>query len=228
MDMLNGKDFYNLPLDDIKVLVNKVSNQANQQIKELEDSGYFALSSAYRSLQSRQGKDNPSFSTNLEGLTKPQLYGRYVSAVNFMSLKTSNVEGTKETNVEIYKNMGYSKEKAEKIVEDIAMDEVRKFKDKPIWTDKQYDEFNDDYGFDIKEFWKNYHRMEQLGMSASYGSFFVQSKLKTYMVQKGNNVNADKFRDFLEEEYQRENEEDYREEQEENERLWGEDIEDDF
>lgn len=225
MDMLNGKDFYNLPLDDIKVLVNKVSNQANQQIKELEDSGYFALSSAYRSLQSRQGKDNPSFSTNLEGLTKPQLYGRYVSAVNFMSLKTSNVEGTKETNVEIYKNMGYTEEQAEKIVEDLAKDSTNQYNKN---TDNS-ESTNAYYDVDMRDFWKAYKHMEQIGFDKKYGSDFLMEKLKTYMSISGEReVNIDKFRRFLDEEWEKERAEEEQKMAEENERLWGEDIEDDF
>lgn len=225
MDFINGKDFNKMSLEDIKVLVNKVSSQANQQIKELEDTGYYTLSQAYRSLQGRQGKDNPSFSTNLEGLTKPQLYGRYVSAVNFMSLKTSNVEGTKETNIDIYKNMGYTEEQAEKIVENLAKDSTNQYNKN---TDNS-ESTNAYYDVDIRDFWKAYHRMEQIGIDKEYGSDFVMEKLKSYMSITGEReVNIDKFRNFMDEELERESEEINRQYEEENERLWGEDIEDEF
>ena len=227
MDFINGQDFYKMSLEDIKVLVNKVSSQANQQIKELEDTGYYTLSQAYKRLQSRQGKDRPSFSTNLEGLTKQQLYGKYVRAVDFMTLKTSNVEGTKEVNVEIYKNMGYSEEQAKEMIKDVIMDELRKFK-KNFNTEDSYVNFRQKYGFDIKEYWDFYRRIEETDVPVNYDSFQLQEKLKTYVVDTGDYENVSNFSKYVENEFNKEHQEEYEKQQEENERMWGEDIEDEF
>ena len=224
MNILNTKDFYKLSLDEIKALVNQVNTQANIQIRELEETGYSVISQAYRTLQHRQGRDKPFFSTNLENLSKPQLYNRYVSSTSFLTLKTSNVEGTKDTNIDIYKNMGYSEEKAKEIVENIVREE-----NNGIRTTNNETKVKANYGadIDIKEFWKEYRKLEEEGLTSTYGSTMLQSKLKTYMTQN-EEYDRSAFERWLEEKDVEESELENELEEEENERLWGDDIEDEF
>ena len=227
MDILNTKDFNKLSMEEIKVLVNKVNTLANQQIKELEDTGYYALSQAYRSLQNRQGRDKPFFSTNLEGLTKGQLYNRYVASTSYLTLKTSNVEGTRDTNIDIYKNMGYSQEQATKIVDKLASESLGG--DNIETPNKSSDNTSNDGYIDMRYFWKNYRHLEQLGYTQQYESNFLQAKLKTYMSQTGSNdIDIDDFNNFILSKYYEEKREEEEQEQEENERLWGENIEDEI
>ena len=224
MNILSTKDFYKLSLDEIKALVNEVNTLANNQIRELEQTGYSVISQAYLSLQHRQGRDKPFFSNDFEGLKKEQLYSRYVSSTSFLTLKTSNVEGTKDTNIDVYKNMGYSEEKAKEIVENIVKEE-----NTGIRTSNAETKSRSTYGadIDIKEFWKEYRRLDEEGLSATYGSTVLQSKLKTYMSQN-EDYDSNNFKRWLEEKYVEEQQEEYEREEEENERLWGDEIEDEF
>lgn len=212
MNILSVNELYKLSLGELRDVTLQQIKIANENIKQLEESGYADLSQAYQQLARKQGRDKPSFSTNVEGLNKAQLVSKYVGSSSYNSLKTSNVYGTKETNIDIYVNMGYTREQAKQIVENMSKGNYS------TETTK---------GIDIRKFWKNYRELEQTGMVGSYGSTFIQSKLKIYMDQTQNDTISE-FQEWLDKELEREQEQENIDEEEENERLWGEDIEDEF
>ena len=120
MNILSVNELYKLSLGELRDVTLQQIKIANENIKQLEESGYADLSQAYQQLARKQGRDKPSFSTNVEGLNKTQLVSKYVGSSSYNSLKTSNVFGTKETNVDIYVNMGYTREQAKQIVENMS------------------------------------------------------------------------------------------------------------
>lgn len=213
MKILSTNELYKLSTAELKELTAEQINIANQNIRELEDTGYATISQAYQRLSSKQGREKPSFSTNLEGLDRPSLVARYTASSSYNALRTANVFGTKETNVDIYMNMGYTKEQAEIMVKAIAKGE------------KIIDERG--RGIDIKQFWKNYRELEETGLTGLYDSKLIQTKLRQYMEQTQDDTITN-FKAWLDEEFERDKARENEQEQEENERLWGEEIEDEF
>lgn len=197
MKILSVDELYKLNIVQLKELTLEQINIANTNIKELEQTGYASLSQAYHSLSKRQGKEQPSFSTNLEGLNYGQLVGRYVASSSYNSLRTANVFGTKEVNVELLRRMGIDKINAEKMVEDIALNEVQAYH-----SEKEIVDIKGKYGFDVREYWKIYRNYES-DLSVIYGSTQAQEKLLEYVTTHltGNTLddfNLKDYQDWLE------------------------------
>ena len=197
MKILSIDELYKLNIVQLKELTLEQINVANQNIRELEQTGYASLSQAYQSLSKRQGKDKPSFSTNLEGLNYGQLVSRYVASSSYNALRTSNAFGTKEVNVDLLRRMGIDKEKAKKMVEDIALNEVRAFH-----NEEEIVNIKETYGFDVREYWKIYRNYES-DLVVTYGSTQAQSKLLDYMTSHKNvntleDFNLDDYNEWLE------------------------------
>lgn len=211
MKTYSVNDLYKMSLDDLKAVTKNQINIANQNIRELEETGYATLSQAYNSLAKKQGREKPSFSTNLDDLNKPQLVHRYVSATHYNSLRTANVFGTGETNREIYEKMGIEKEKAQQMINDIALNEIRKSR-----NESEIVNIKETYGIDVREFWETYRKYEESEKSkvANYGSTFVQEKLREYITRPlKNGVNFGRFNNFLEKEHNVKMEQENRQEQ---------------
>lgn len=224
MRILSTNELYKLSTAELKEVTMEQIFIANKNIKELEVTGYASLSQAYQSLSRRQGREKPSFSTNLEGLDRPQLVARYTASSSYNSLRTASVFGTRDVNVEIYKNLGYDEEKAKEIVAFLA-DQEREGK---YESEDGTFEGETIYGVDIRMFWKLYKRIEEgTELVKDYDSFFVQSKLWSYIEETGD-YSIEGFTKWFEETTQKMDEERNRQEQEENERKWGNGMKNDF
>lgn len=187
MNILSVNELYKLSLGELRDVTLQQIKIANENIKQLEESGYASLSQAYSSLAKRQGREKPSFSTNLEGLNHGQLVHRYVGASSYNSLKTSNVFGTKEVNIELLTRMGIDEIKAKKMTEDIALNEAQKHHNLQEIID-----IKKEYGIDVREYWKIYRNYES-DLSVIYGSTQAQEKLLDYVTANKSQGDLDNF-----------------------------------
>lgn len=187
MAILSVDELYKLNIVQLRQVTLEQINIANSNIKELENTGYAGLSQAYQSLSRKQGKDKPSFSTNIEGLNFGQLVSRYVASSSYNALRTANAFGTKEVNVELIRRMGIDKIIAEKMVNDIALNEINTFH-----SEKEIVDIQEKYGFDIREYWKIYRNYES-DLAVTYGSTQAQEKLLDYVSKTPSHNNLGNF-----------------------------------
>lgn len=169
---ININDLYNMEVGQLRELVNNSVRLANQQISDLETSGYAKISQAYRTLALRQGRENPSFSIANDDLNKAQLVNKYISTQSYLKLKTSSVSGTRDVNEQILRESGATEEQ----INDF-FDEVEGKKSKT--EDKKSSESSGGAYRNMSEFWRIYSKIREMrkDLIASLGSLRVQQLL---------------------------------------------------